>query len=173
MFERKNQNVLSAHYTRLVDHSADGTYDGADGDDFITLKRTDHDLSDVETPLTDLHRENLSKRKLKLGKAKRAIAKYGGLGRKYAYDDEGNPHELYEMADAEDLFKDGLESINQAGKKFAEGERGKMKETDAVDKEEAKERKREKKRKRKERGKGVSLRVHSAIEMMTIYMTNR
>lgn len=149
MFERKNQNILSDHYTKLIDHSADADQD--DADDFITLKRANHDIPDLD--LADA--SNLSKRKLKLGNAKRAIAT-NGLAKKIVFDEEGMPHELYEMADAEEFFKDGMEVVNEAGKKFAEDERGKMKKADVLDKEEAKEKKREKKRKRKEREKGVS-----------------
>jgi hypothetical protein len=155
MFERKNQTILSTHYKKLVDHDADGVQSDADADDFITLKRADHELSDAEQVPPDVHAENLSRRKLKLGKAKRAVLKYGGLARKVVFDEEGNAHDLYEMEDADEFFKDGMEGAKQAGKQFAEGERGKIKERDVVDKEEAREKKREKKRKRKEKEKGV------------------
>lgn len=150
MFERKNQNILSEHYSKLIDHEPDDDND----DDFITLKRADHDLSDDG----EIERDNLSKRKLKLGNAKRAIVK-NGVAKKLVFDDEGKPHELYEMADAEDWFKakGGLAGAKEEGIKFAEGERGRMKVTDIVDKEEAREKKREKKRKRKDKEKGVSL----------------
>ena len=78
------------------------------------------------------------------------------MNKKLIFDDEGNPHELYEMGDAEEFFKVGPEGVRDAGKKFVEGERGKLRAADVVDKEEAKEKKREKKRKRKEHGDGVS-----------------
>ncbi|KIJ63585.1 hypothetical protein HYDPIDRAFT_29379 [Hydnomerulius pinastri MD-312] len=150
MFERKNQNILSEHYSKLIDHG-----DAADDDDdFITLKRADHDLpnsNDHEDP----DAENLSKRKLKLSKTKRAIAKYGQLGHKLIFDDEGNPHEIYEMVDPEEFYKHGVESVKEAGRTFAEGEKGKLQTADVVDKQEAKEKKKEKKRKRKEREQGI------------------
>lgn len=148
MFERKNQNILSEHYSKLIDHGGED-----DGDDFITLKRADHELVDTGP----LDPGDISKRKLKMGNAKRAIVS-NGIAKKLVFDAEGNPHELYEMADADEWFKEkgGLEGANIEGKKFAEGERGKMKVTDLVDKEEAKEKKREKKRKRKDRENGVS-----------------
>jgi len=73
------------------------------------------------------------------------------LGHKLVFDDEGKPHELYEMEDAEEFFKAGAEGIKAAGNEFAQGERGKLRVADIVDKEEAKDKKREKKRKRKER----------------------
>jgi ATP-dependent RNA helicase DDX10/DBP4 len=73
------------------------------------------------------------------------------MGKKLIFDDEGKPHELYEMADAEEFFKAGPEGVKDAGKKFVESERGRLRVADILDKEEAKEKKREKKRKRKER----------------------
>lgn len=152
MFERKNQDVLSKSYRQLIDHSNSS---GSDDDEFITLKRANHDL-----PLDPSHQEraeNLSKRKLKLGNAKKALSKYGDLGKKLVFDDEGKPHELYEMADADDAYKvGGVDGVMEAGRQFAEGERGKMKNTDIIDKREAREKKKAKKRKRKEREKGVS-----------------
>ncbi|KAG2159287.1 DEAD-domain-containing protein [Suillus bovinus] len=148
MFERKNQNILSAHYSKLVDHG-----DAVDDDeDFITLKRSNHDLSDTDAN-PDI--DNLSKRKLKLSRTKRAIAKYGQLGHKLIFDDEGNPHEIYEMVDPAEFYKEGLKGAKEAGKAFVEGEKDKLKGADVVDKMEAKEKKREKKRKRKDREQGV------------------
>ncbi|KAJ1883880.1 ATP-dependent RNA helicase dbp4, partial [Kickxella alabastrina] len=50
MFARKNAGVLADHYQKLVDHSAGGGNDGQasdNDDDFITLKRADHTISDV------------------------------------------------------------------------------------------------------------------------------
>ncbi len=147
MFERKNQNILSEHYTKLVDHDADGDSE----DEFITLKRADHDLDDgMALPESEF----TSKRKQKLALSKKALGKYGGKGHKLVFDDEGNPHEVYEMKDVTDVFKDERE-VMEAGRQFAEAERGKMKEVDVVDKAEAKEKKREKKRKRKEREREV------------------
>ncbi|OAX33795.1 DEAD-domain-containing protein [Rhizopogon vinicolor AM-OR11-026] len=153
MFERKNQNILSSHYSKLVDHG-----NAVDEDeDFITLKRSNHDLSDTDaTPDID----NLSKRKLKLSRTKRAVAKYSQLGQRLIFDDEGNPHEIYEMVDPAEFFKGGLEGAKEAGKAFVEGEKVRLKDADVVDKMEAKDKKREKKRKRKERENGVDDDVH-------------
>jgi len=162
MFERKNQNILSSHYSKLIDHG-----DAVDEDDeFITLKRANHDLSDTDaTPEID----NLSKRKLKLSKTKRAVAKYGQLGQRLIFDDQGNPHEIYEMVDPEEFYKAGLEGVKEAGKVFVEGEKDKLREADVVDKMEAKDKKREKKRKRKEREKGVSMPLfHCAILLIVL-----
>ncbi|KAA1471890.1 DEAD-domain-containing protein [Dentipellis sp. KUC8613] len=147
MFGRKNQNILSEHYTKLVDHSLD--VGDNDEEDFITLKRADHELpGDDELPVS----ENLSKRKLKMGQSKRAMLKYKGAPTRLVFDDEGNPHELYEMKDVDEVFGEvGAGGVLEAGKKFVESERGKLQEADKLDKAEAKEKKKEKKRKRKER----------------------
>ncbi|EIM87449.1 DEAD-domain-containing protein [Stereum hirsutum FP-91666 SS1] len=155
MFERKNQNILSSHYTKLVDHSLDPTLnrsgDASDSDDdFITLARADHALpGDDALPSS----ENISKRKLKAGTSKRAMLKYKGAPTKLVFDDEGKPHEVYEMKDVDDVFGEGKQDgdVKEAGKKFVESERGRLREADVRDKEEAKEKKKEKKRKRKER----------------------
>ncbi|KAJ6588533.1 P-loop containing nucleoside triphosphate hydrolase protein [Mycena capillaripes] len=147
MFERKNQNVLSEHYSKLIE----GGNDDDDEEEFITLKRANHDLGDLD--LGD-DSADLSKRKQRMGKAKRALMT-GGVNRKLIFDDEGNPHELYEMEDADRWMQDkgGLQGVTEEGRKFAEGEVGKMRVANVVDKEEAREKKREKKRKRKEREK--------------------
>ena len=161
MFERKNQ--MFEHYSKLIDQNE--TSDSED--DFITLKREDHGLpSDSEAHMED----NLSKRKLKMSRSKRAMLKSTDLGKKLIFDNEGNPHELYEMGDAEEFFKAGSQGVKDAGKKFAESERGKLRVADIADKEEAKEKKREKKRKRKEREKGVRLSFSSFDPVLTCHL---
>ena len=52
LFERKNQNILSEHYTKLIDHG------GSDSDDeFLTLKRADHDLDSDDDTISTLEAE--------------------------------------------------------------------------------------------------------------------
>lgn len=152
MFGRKNQNVLSAHYTKLIDHDGFGNENDPDEEDFITLKRVDHDLPDSVPPIDPNDASELSKRKLKMSKTKRQIAK-SGSNKKLIFDDEGNPHELYELADGKEWIEGqgGLEGVQQEGRKFAEEERSKKEVTDVLDKAQAKAKKQEKKRKRKER----------------------
>ncbi|KAJ3896680.1 P-loop containing nucleoside triphosphate hydrolase protein [Lentinula edodes] len=148
MFERKNQDVLSQHYSKLIDQDVD-----SDEDDFITLRRADHELADV--PLREVALENLSKRKNKLGKAKRTILLNAPITKKIVFDDSGVGREAGEVADAEDWVKEtgGVEGVVKEGNKYAEAERGKMKIADVQDKHDAREKKKEKKRKRKEREK--------------------
>lgn len=146
MFERKNQNILSEHYNKLVDHDAEDS-----DDDFITLKRADHELEGDAALEPD---EFTSKRKARLAASKKAAAKSGPRGHKLVFDDEGVPHELYELQSVADVFKDA-DDAREAGRVFAASERGKLQEADVADKAEAKEKKREKKRKRKEREREV------------------
>lgn len=149
MFERKNQSILSEHFNKLVDHSADA---GDSDDDFITLKRVDHELNEAELPEHEL----TSKRKQRLALSKKALAQRGSKGSKLVFDDDGNAHEMYEMKSAEEVFR-GEDDVKEAGKRFAEEERGKMKEADVIDRVVAKEKKKEKKRKRKDREREVRL----------------
>lgn len=152
MFERKNQSILSEHYTKLVDHSADTRGDDGSDDDFITLKRADHELKEEDLPQSEF----TSKRKQRMANSKKALAKYGEKGHKLVFDDDGNPHEVYELKTAEEEFR-GADDAKRVGKKFAEDERLRLRELDVMDKAEAKEKKREKKRKRKEREREVSI----------------
>jgi ATP-dependent RNA helicase DDX10/DBP4 len=153
MFERKNQNVLSSHYSKLIEHEPSSNDDESD-DEFITLKRADHDLP--ESKMLPLDSSDLSKRKLKLGKAKQAIAE-NGVAKKLVFDDAGKPHEIYEMEDPDAWYdaKGGLVGAKKEGQLFAQQEGLKMRVADVADKQEARNKKREKKRKRKEKEKAV------------------
>jgi ATP-dependent RNA helicase DDX10/DBP4 len=163
MFQRKNQGVLSEHYNRLIEDDDDEQGSNSDGsEDFIKLKRADHDLdlpgpssADPPGPLSQ-DTSDLSKRKLKLPRTKRAIVKYGANS-KLVFDDSGNAHGVYEMGDPDAWYKDkgGLEGAYEAGNQYAEVEREKMRVSDVKDRELAREKKREKKRKKKERERQV------------------
>ncbi|KZT28286.1 DEAD-domain-containing protein [Neolentinus lepideus HHB14362 ss-1] len=147
MFERKNQSILSAHYTKLVDHGVDGE---EEEEDFITLKRADHALPDDGLPES----HTVSKRRLKAGASKKAMLKYKGAPTKLVFDDAGRGHEVYEMQDPEEVFA-GAGAVVEAGRRFVREERGKLVKADVVDKAEAREKKRERKRRRRERERGV------------------
>jgi len=143
MFGRKNQTILSSHYSKLVEQdetSGSNVGDGDDEEDFFSLKRADHDL------LPDLtEHSDLSKRKIRMMKSKKALAKAGPSGTKLVFDEDGQAHQLYEFKDVNDVDVEG------DGVEFLRKEIGKMQKADVDDKEVAKEKKREKKRKRKER----------------------
>lgn len=147
MFERKNQNILSEHYNKLIDRDEGDNSE----DDFITLKRADHDLEDAALPESD----HISKRQTKMAISKKALAKGGPRGTKLIFDDDGQAHELYELKTAEELIG-GADEVSEARKRHAEEESTKLKQADVTDKAEAKEKKQERKRKRKEREREVS-----------------
>ncbi|TIB89535.1 DEAD-domain-containing protein [Wallemia mellicola] len=139
LFERKNQGQLSEHYNALIDRN-----DGSDEDDFITLKRRDHDLEGDGSDLEDAA-GNLSKRKLKAGQSKKAVAGKSEPGHKLRFDDDGQAHEIYELQKGEDV------DVEEEKKKFIEEHNEKLKQADIENKRQAKEKRDEKKRKRRER----------------------
>jgi ATP-dependent RNA helicase DDX10/DBP4 len=172
MFERKNQSILTPHYTSLVAHN-DGDEEGEE-DDVFTLARRDHALSGDEDedaaekggvnatansksdsksvaaakPLVSS--EDLSKRKLKAGTSKKARVKTGPAPEKLVFDEQGNPTNFYEEGTAAESGAAGQRA------EYVEMERERMRAADKVDREVAREKKREKKRKRKEREREVS-----------------
>ncbi len=155
MFERKNRGVLSEHYNKLIDHASEAS--GSD-EDFITLKRADHDLpSTLTTPL--LIEENTSNRRQRAMKSKKGQLKYGGAPTHLIFDDDGVAHEAIEMKAVEEIFGNGdaKRMALEAGRSFGEEERLKMSEVDIKDKAEARERRKEKKRKRMVAARAVSV----------------
>ncbi|KAI7896208.1 P-loop containing nucleoside triphosphate hydrolase protein [Mucor mucedo] len=153
MFGRKNQDILSEHYSKLVDFEGDkikleGGADDEDDDDFLTLQRADHALeSEEEDDMNEVEGENISKRKLKMSKKERA--KNMPRGDKTIFDDEGVAHAMYELVDEKDFLKDG--DAKSQIKAFID-EKGELMQTaDKEDKETVKQKKLAKKIKRKER----------------------
>ncbi|RCI01879.1 ATP-dependent RNA helicase dbp4, partial [Rhizopus stolonifer] len=97
MFQRKNQDILSEHYNKLVDYEGDkpsfGAVEDDNDEDFLTIQRVNHDLeedSDSEDDISQLQGENISKRKQKMTKKERA--KNLPRGEKVVFDEEGNAH---------------------------------------------------------------------------------
>jgi ATP-dependent RNA helicase DDX10/DBP4 len=147
MFERKNHGVLSGHYNRLVDHASEAS--GSE-EDFITLKRADHDLPSTSSTLP--FEENISNRRRRATTSKRGQLKYGATPTRLIFDDDGVAHQVLEMKAVEDIFGVGNAKrvALEAGRSFGEKERMKMSEVDRRDKAEARDKRKEKKRKRKE-----------------------
>lgn len=148
MFERKNQNVLSEHYMKLQkDADIDGNEDNDNEEDgFMTVKRKDHNITEEDIP--DLTAP-VSKRQQKKALSKKQQAKSGPNPKKLVFDDEGNPHELYEMANEEDFRKAG--ATEEQIKQFLEKETAEMQQRDVDDKQLARDKRQEKKRRRKEK----------------------
>jgi len=147
MFERKNRGVLSEHYNKLVDHASEAS--GSE-EDFITLKRADHDLPSTSATVT--LEENTSNRRRRAMQSKRGQLKYSAMPTRLIFDDDGVAHQVLEMNAVEDIFGTGDSKgvALEAGRSFGEKERMKMSEVDRRDKAEAKEKRKEKKRRRKE-----------------------
>lgn len=174
MFERRNQDVLAGHYSKLIND--DNTHvdqgDDADEDDFLSVKRRfdagdkDLDVGSEEEPTEqkDVKVVNIdgkeplvidSKRREKLLKSKKKLLKYKGKGTKLVYDEEGNPHELYELEDEEKFRSRGDAKDQQARFLAQESERTRL--ADVEDKEVARQKRREKKEKRKAREREAEL----------------
>ncbi|KAI9461233.1 DEAD-domain-containing protein [Lactarius psammicola] len=136
MFERKNRSVLSEHYNKLVDHGAEAS----DSDeDFITLKRADHDLPSTSAALPV--EENTSHRRRRAMVSKKGQIKYGDLPTRLVFDDDGVAHQVLEVKAVEEVFGKGdpKNVALEVGRAFGEKERTKMGEVDKRDKAEAKE----------------------------------
>ncbi|KAF5851391.1 hypothetical protein GGP41_004225 [Bipolaris sorokiniana] len=176
MFERKNQDVLAEHYQKLVrnedeeaqadEFSGAGAATNGD-DDFMAVKRripaddepedlnTDHDpmlpvggrvvhIAGASQPIViDSHRRE------KLLQSKKKLTKLMDKGKKLIYDDEGNPHEVYELENEEQFRAKGLPEEQR--QKFIEAAREEVQNADIEDKATAKAKRKEKLRKRKER----------------------
>ncbi|KAF5102492.1 hypothetical protein D0Z03_000411 [Geotrichum reessii] len=144
MFERKNQTVLSDHYLKITGNDK---VDDNDDDDFMTVKRADHDiaLSSDEDDDTGLPS---SKRAQKRALSKKQSAKNRGNPTKLVFDDDGKPHAIYELENEEDFKKAGDAEVQK--EKFLSKEKEVMEERDVEDKAIAKDKRLEKKRKRQE-----------------------
>lgn len=166
MFERRNQDVLSGHYSKMIaqdDGAGDQNADADEDNDFLSVKRTipvdEDDSSDNEAVasagpaakvITGIGKEPIvidSKRREKLLKSKKKLLKLKEKGRKIVFDEEGNPHQLYELED-EDAFRSRGPAQDQRAK-FVEEESARVREADLDDKQLAKQKKREKKEKKK------------------------
>jgi len=158
MFERTNQDVLTEHYTKLID--GDDTRDDGDGDeqnDFLTVKRRLSSVSSLESDSGEKHIAKPkgvslsidSKRKEKMLKSKKKLLKLKGKGTKLVFDDEGNSHQIYELEDENQFKQRGPADAQKT--KFLEKEQGVLQAADLIDKQAAKAKKKEKREKRKAR----------------------
>ncbi|KAH8593422.1 ATP-dependent RNA helicase DBP4 [Bisporella sp. PMI_857] len=171
MFERRNQDVLSSHYAKMV--ADDGTTPYADADeddDFLSVKRVvavDDDIvpeTDARGPSTEAGVKVISgvggediiidsKRKEKMLASKKQLLKLKGNPSKLIFDDDGVAHQLYELEDEADFQKRGPATAQR--NKFVEEEAAKVREADITDKQMAKDKKREKRIKQKEKAKAL------------------
>ncbi|KAL1916238.1 uncharacterized protein VTP21DRAFT_5855 [Calcarisporiella thermophila] len=139
MFGRKNQGVLSEHYEKLVDRGEDAKAQGGeeDDDDFMTLKRVDHELeSDGEKE------ENIPMSKRQLKMTKKEKVKKMSKGEKLLFDEEGRPHAVYEFEDEKSFLKSGQASDQKRA--FLAKTLEAMQQADVEDKLTAKEKRKQK-----------------------------
>ncbi|KAL3427236.1 ATP-dependent RNA helicase dbp4 [Phlyctema vagabunda] len=176
MFERRNQDVLSGHYTKMIADNDQDPEVGGDADedeDFLSVKRVlpvhDGDTSDEEDEqlaaagpeakiIPGISQEPIvidSKRKEKMLQSKKALLKLKGKGTKMVFDDDGVPHQLYELEDEDDFNKRG--SAQEQRAKFLEEEAARVREADLTDKQLAKDKKRDKREKRKAKDAAAAL----------------
>lgn len=139
MFERQNQTVLLKHYLEMTRAELELE------DDFMTVKRQDHELVEGEVP--DLAAPT-SKRSAKRALSKKQSLAAKSLPTKLVFDDDGEAHPLYELEAEEDFRAQGDARAQQA--LFVEKEGEKMGAADEADKAVAREKRQEKKRRRKE-----------------------
>lgn len=166
MFERTNHDVLSGHYTKLIDDKDPSGLNGEaepDEADFLTVKRRidpepadesknhENDTSNKRV-FNGLGKEPIvidSKRKEKLLKSKKKMLKLREKGTKVVFDDEGQPHQIYELENEEHFKERGPAASQKA--EFLEAEQERLQNADLTDKQAAKLKKKEKKAKRKAR----------------------
>ncbi|KAJ3225369.1 ATP-dependent RNA helicase dbp4 [Clydaea vesicula] len=172
LFKKKNQSVLTEHYQKLISKEEEETLNEADGDDanvnlmdevssdednFMKIKRKDHDIHDLPNDAV----RKLTKKQLLRAKEKEIKAR--GLGKKFNFDDEGNPIlsfkfenldeyekrlEMEEDEDEENLAKE-KNILQKKQKKHQIEELEKLSKVDIVDKEKERLKKRLMKREKK------------------------
>lgn len=174
MFERRNQDVLADHYTKLVgdgEGSRDDDEDELDGQaGFLIVKRrlssasADESKSEAAKNTNDVVQDpdkNIvssstkepilvdSKRKEKLLKSKKNVARLKERGKKLVFDEDGTAHEMYELQDEDKFQKRGAPDEQKA--RFLQAEQERLRSADVSDKAAEKAKRREKKAKRNAR----------------------
>ena len=169
MFERTNQDVFADHYSKLIDDDSTNGVEKPSNEDkdaeFFSVKRrlsiTSSCGSDAEAQGSELRKELHigkkpkagiavdSKRKERLLKSKKKLLKLKEKGKKLVFDDEGQPHELYELEDEAQFKQRGSADVQTTEFRRAEQER--LQATDLLDKLTAKGKKQAKNEKRKAR----------------------
>jgi ATP-dependent RNA helicase DDX10/DBP4 len=188
MFERRNQDILTDHYTKLIasdDEEGDKEVPGdgnelngeqTEDDGFLTVKRRidiDGELPSMDSIPEDRRPKKLvqidgasqpilidSKRAEKRLASKKQLLKFKDKGDHVIFDDEGKPHQLYELENEDDFKGKGLPEEQR--QKFLEEERERVAAADVEDKDVAKAKRREKLQKRKEKKKREDAEIEAA-----------
>ncbi|KAJ2759430.1 ATP-dependent RNA helicase dbp4 [Coemansia sp. BCRC 34490] len=169
LFARKNAGVLAEHYQRLVDHTEGNGDDGEDIDsnDFITLKRGDHDLNDDEdnsgtendegeeeepvvktiainpntglpVVIPNIPAQDMTKRQMR--KVKEKVLK-NMRNTKLVFDDEGNARPIYQLQNEESFRQQG--DVDKLVDEFQQRTKLLMETADLEDKETARVKRKE------------------------------
>ena len=168
MFERTNQDVFADHYAKIVnddDHDVGENDQAAMDHEFLSVKRrlsptsnSDSEGEDSKVRKKLLLRDDQksvivdSKRKEKLLKSKKKLMKLKEKGKKVVFDEDGLPHEIYELEDEQQFRQRGPADAQKT--QFLQTEQERLQAADAADKLAAKAKKREKREKRKAREAG-------------------
>ena len=168
MFERRNQDVLADHYSRIKGHDDPQGADADEDDEFMTVKRhldmagreeSHSHGEDQEKVHASKHKvipsignDALvidSKRREKLLKSKKKLLKLKGKGTKLVYDENGEAHPVHDLENEED-FKQRGDAESQRNQ-FLANEKERVRTADLTDKRLAKEKKRQKRERIKAR----------------------
>lgn len=168
MFERRNQDILSHHYTKLLANDTDKEEVDVDEDDgFLKAKPRleahsseaddsdasgDLDPSGTVRVIPGLGKDPLiidSKRKLKLLKSKKKLLKLKDKGTKFVFDDQGQARQIYELEDENQFRQRGTADMQKL--RFLDTEQKKLQAADIIDKQMAKDKRKGRKEKRKAR----------------------
>lgn len=189
MFERKNQDVLSSHYSKLImdgdqlesEGARKNIIDDDDDEDILPVKRRLTD-TDVDKEVQSIGQSSAkvvhglggeqpyvvdSRRREKALKSKKKMLKFKGNPNKLVFDEDGISHPVYELQDEED-FKQ-LGPAEKQRQRFVESESSRVREADLDDKLLAKKRKREKRDKRRalERDRSLESADDSRLQLPT------
>ena len=121
MFERKNRGVLSEQYNKLVDHTSEAS--GSD-EDFITLKRADHDIPSTLSNSPSYRRKCIKTSATSDEKQKGGNSSSVEAPTHLIFDDDGVAREAIEMKAVEEIFGagDAKRVALEAGRTFGEKE---------------------------------------------------
>ena len=169
MFERRNQDILADHYTRMIDYDGSGsgnrddTANAAaadDEDELLTVKQRIPATSDpiVQAENPDKDRMIIdSKRRERALKSKKKTAKLiGESGTRLVFDQDTGEARAPQIFDSEkDMWRGEAGERESARRRFVEDQSGRLKEVDEVDREVARQKRRDKKEKRKRLAKGT------------------
>ncbi|PHH71193.1 hypothetical protein CDD82_6681 [Ophiocordyceps australis] len=159
MFERQNQDVLSSHYTKLIQGGTSASKDaGDDGDDILAVKHrippddaAMHTLPNGVKVLHGLGGKDAyvidSKRREKALQSKKKMLKFKGNATKLVFDDAGVSHPVYELQNKADF--DQLGDAHQLHQAFIAHESQRVRDADRLDAQRIRDGRREKRERKR------------------------